>query len=108
MFDSREIARRAMLRAEEIKAERRKRARGLISMCSMASVMVIVVVYIALPSSDIAADDIDDTGFNAAEFSVVLEDDLIPLAMFPMIQDEPPDGEELQDKDFRKTYKRIE
>jgi len=110
MFDSKEIARRAILRAEEIKAERRKRARGLISMCSMASVMVIVIIYIALPSSDIAPDVIDlaDTGFMSEEFFVALEDEQVPLGAFPMIQDEPPDSGELHEKDFRKSYKRIE
>ena len=104
MFDSKEIARRAILRAEEIKAERKKRARGVISMCSMASVMVIVVVYIALPSSDIVPDDMN----LADDFSVVLEDEPVPLFSFYMIQDEPPDNEELHEKDFRKNYKRIE
>jgi len=94
MFDSKEIARRAVLRAEEIKAERRKRAQNVIGLCSTASAMVIAILFIAVFPFDIATGDgspdehyisFEDDIFEDDHY-ISFEDDIfdnqIPLAAF--------------------------
>jgi len=72
----------------------------------MVSVMVIAIIIIVNPSPGVTPDGMD---FTADDFTVTLEDNPVPLGSFPLIQAElPEDGGELQDKDFRTSYKRIE